>query len=101
MDRLIKSPAKQRGRDFGIILACFRDEGYTVEWRVINAAEYGYQQRRRRTFIFAYKNDTKYAKQIVESVKYFFDDYMDELHRDSMSKLIAREGFFAKNISSG
>lgn len=51
MDRLIKSPAKQRGRDFGIILACFRDEGYTVEWRVINAAEYGYQQRRRRIFI--------------------------------------------------
>ena len=97
VDRLIKSPAKQRGRDFGIILACFRDEGYTVEWRVINAAEYGYQQRRRRTFIFAYKNDTKYAKQILESVKYF-DDYMDELHRDSMSKLIAREGFFAKTF---
>ena len=97
VDRLIKSPAKQRGRDFGIILACFRDEGYTVEWRVINAAEYGYQQRRRRTFIFAYKNDTKYAKQMLESVKYF-DDYMDELHRDSMSKLIAREGFFAKTF---
>lgn len=97
VDRLIKSPAKQRGRDFGIILACFRDEGYTVEWRVINAAEYGFQQRRRRTFIFAYKNDTKYAKQISENVKYF-DDYMDELHRDSMSKLIAREGFFAKTF---
>ena len=97
VDRLIKSPAKQRGRDFGIILACFRDEGYTVEWRVINAAEYGYQQRRRRTFIFAYKNDTKYAKQILESVKYF-DDYTDELHRDNMSKLIARESFFAKTF---
>ena len=97
VDRLIKSPAKQRGRDFGIILACFRDEGYTVEWRVINAAEYGYQQRRRRTFIFAYKNDTKYAKQILESVKYF-DDYMYDLHRDSMSKLIAREGFFANTF---
>ena len=62
VDRLIKSPAKQRGRDFGIILACLRDLDYTVEWRVINAAEYGYQQRRRRVFIFAYKNDTNYAK---------------------------------------
>ena len=61
VDRLLKSPSKQRGRDFGIILACFRDEGYSVEWRVINAAEYGYQQRRRRTYIFAYKEDTKYA----------------------------------------
>lgn len=61
VDRLLKSPAKQRGRDFGVILACLRDLGYIVEWRVINAADYGYQQRRRRTFIFAYKNDTKYA----------------------------------------
>ena len=52
VDRLIKSPASQRGRDFAIILACFRDLGYTVEWRVINAAEYGYQQRRRRTSYF-------------------------------------------------
>ena len=62
VDRLLKSPAKQRGRDFGVILACFRDLGYTVEWRVINAADYGFQQRRRRTFIFAYRNDTKYAE---------------------------------------
>ena len=67
VDRLIKSPAKQRGRDFGIILACFRDEGYTVEWRVINAAEYGYQQRRRRIFIFAYKNDTQYTATFFEA----------------------------------
>ena len=66
VDRLLKSPAKQRGRDFGVILACFRDEGYTVEWRVINAAEYGYQQRRRRTFIFAYKNTTNYADSILK-----------------------------------
>ena len=45
VDRLLKSPAKQRGKDFGVMLSCFRDEDYTVEWRVINAAEYGYQQR--------------------------------------------------------
>lgn len=70
VDRLLKSPAKQRGRDFGVILACFRDEGYTVEWRVINAAEYGYQQRRRRTFIFAYKNTTNYADSILKSIGY-------------------------------
>lgn len=61
VDRLLKSPAKQRGRDFGIILSCFNQLGYSVEWRVINAAEYGYAQRRRRTFIFAYRNDTSYA----------------------------------------
>lgn len=52
VDRLLKSPANQRGRDFGVILACFNDLGYTVEWRVINAAEYGFAQRRRRTFYF-------------------------------------------------
>jgi DNA (cytosine-5)-methyltransferase 1 len=61
VDRLLKSPSKQRGRDFGIMLRCFSDLGYSVEWRVINAAEYGFPQRRRRIYIFAYKNSTKYA----------------------------------------
>ena len=61
VDRLLKSPASQRGRDFGIILASFAQLGYRVEWRVINAAEYGASQRRRRTFIFAYNESTEYA----------------------------------------
>jgi DNA (cytosine-5)-methyltransferase 1 len=53
VDRLLKSPATQRGRDFAIILACLSDLGYRVEWRVVNAAEYGFPQRRRRVFIVA------------------------------------------------
>lgn len=61
VDRLLKSPSSQRGRDFGVILACFNDLNYTVEWRVINAAEYGFAQRRRRIFIFAYNNKTNYS----------------------------------------
>lgn len=64
VDRLLKSPAKQRGRDFGVILACLAQLGYSVEWRVVNAAEYGAAQRRRRTFIFAYRDDTGYGKNI-------------------------------------
>jgi DNA (cytosine-5)-methyltransferase 1 len=58
VDRLLGSPATQRGRDFAIILASLSDLGYNVEWRVINAAEYGMPQRRRRTYIFAFKNGT-------------------------------------------
>lgn len=54
VDRLLKSPATQRGRDFAIILACLSDLGYLVEWRVVNAAEYGFPQRRRRVFIVAH-----------------------------------------------
>ncbi len=61
VDRLLKSPAKQRGRDFGVILACLADLGYSAEWRVVNAADYGAAQRRRRTFIFAYRDDTRYG----------------------------------------
>lgn len=66
VDRLLKSPAKQRGRDFGIILSCLAELGYSVEWRVVNAATYGAAQRRRRTFIFAYKNTTKYGKNMAK-----------------------------------
>lgn len=97
VDRLIKSPASQRGRDFAIILECFRDLGYTVEWRVINAAEYGFQQRRRRTFIFAYKDDTVYSSRIAEKINYN-SSYDEELRRKSMGKLILSEGFFAKSF---
>lgn len=64
VDRLPKSPSKQRGRDFGIMLRCLADLNYTVEWRIINAAEYGLPQRRRRIYIFAYKNNTEFAKKI-------------------------------------
>ena len=59
VDRLLKSPTAQRGRDYAIMLATFAELGYTVEWRVINAADYGYPQRRRRVFIFAWKNNTE------------------------------------------
>ena len=61
VDRLLKSPASQRGRDFAIILASLADLGYCVEWRVINAADYGMPQRRRRTYIVAYRNGTRLA----------------------------------------
>lgn len=59
VDRLLKSPAGQRGRDFAIMLASLSDLGYAVEWRVINAADYGMPQRRRRVFILAYREETR------------------------------------------
>ena len=86
VDRLIKSPASQRGRDFGIILRCFHELGYAVEWRVINAAEYGFPQRRRRIFIFAYRNTTElfktFAKKSCQS-NYSTEDW------------IRKDGFYA------
>ena len=82
VDRLTRSPASQRGRDFGIILRCLADEGYAVEWRIINAAEYGLQQRRRRTFIFACRSDES-----------FFKTYDKDLE-----DIVGKEGFFAKTF---
>ncbi len=66
VDRLLKSPSFQRGRDFGIMLRTLTDLGYDVEWRVINAADYGRAQRRRRVFIFGWKRNSKYAR-IIEN----------------------------------
>ncbi|KGX89825.1 5-methylcytosine methyltransferase [Pontibacillus halophilus JSM 076056 = DSM 19796] len=63
VDRLLKSPSKQRGRDFGVMLKSFQKRGYGVEWRMINAADYGYAQKRRRVFIFAFHKDTQYFKE--------------------------------------
>lgn len=66
VDRLLKSPASQRGRDFGVMLACFANLNYSVEWRIINAADYGAGQRRRRVFIFAYHNQTVYGRRMYK-----------------------------------
>ncbi|MBF1115364.1 MAG: DNA (cytosine-5-)-methyltransferase [Solobacterium sp.] len=81
VDRLLKSPSKQRGRDFGIMLRTLSDLGYNVEWRIINAADYGAAQRRRRIFIFGWKETTKYNENI---------DYIGPKY------LIAQEGVFAR-----
>lgn len=83
VDRLLKSPAAQRGRDFGIMLACLADLGYSAEWRVINAAEYGAAQRRRRVFIFAYKDDTKYGARMNDAEAF---------------NIIRFDGFFARTF---
>ncbi|WP_405384831.1 DNA (cytosine-5-)-methyltransferase [Maribacter sp. LLG6340-A2] len=58
VDRLLKSPSTQRGRDFAIMLKSLDDLGYAVEWRVINAADYGMPQRRRRIFFIGYHKST-------------------------------------------
>ena len=80
VDRLLKSPSFQRGRDFGIILKTLWDNGYGVEWRVINAAEYGFPQKRRRVFIFAYHESTKYYQ---------------EISRKNAEEIIYHDGVFA------
>ncbi len=56
VDRLLKSPASRRGRDFAIILSCLASLGYSVEWRVVNSAAYGFPQRRKRIYIYAERN---------------------------------------------
>ena len=67
VDRLLKSPAKQRGRDFAVMLQSLNDLGYAVEWRVINAAEYGMPQRRRRVFFIGYHKSTALYEKIQEA----------------------------------
>lgn len=83
VDRLIKSPARQRGRDFAVILKCLALLGYAVEWRVVNAAEYGYAQRRRRVFIFAQHESTDICRNNALS---------------SARQVIFENGFFAQTF---
>jgi len=74
VDRLLISPVNQKGRDFAIILASLCELGYVVEWRVINAAEYGMPQRRRRTYILAYSTDSQIAQTVAEPTEWIFND---------------------------
>lgn len=84
VDRLLASPGvktKKTGRDFGIILRTLSDLGYGVSWKMINAADYGYPQRRRRTFIFAYKNGCNFYE-IVSNIMKKDDDKISEFIKD-------------------
>lgn len=83
VDRLLISPSTQRGRDFAIMLRSFADNGYAVEWRVINAGEYGFVQRRRRTYIFAYHKSTNYFKKMCKK---------------ELNSIILAEGLFAEKF---
>jgi DNA (cytosine-5)-methyltransferase 1 len=65
VDRLLKSPSKQRGRDFAVMLRTLGDLGYLVEWRVVNAADYGFAQRRIRVFIVAIRLDVLESQPVV------------------------------------
>ncbi len=67
VDRLIKSPATRRGRDFAIMLSSLANLGYAVEWRVINAADYGMPQRRRRVFILGYHRTSRIFREAKRS----------------------------------
>lgn len=96
VDRLLISPSSQRGRDFGMILRSFYENGYDVEWRVINAGDYGLQQKRRRTYIFAYHKSTKYYNKMQEVEK------RDAIFQDGMfiKQFPLKDGYKAMMQSS-
>jgi DNA (cytosine-5)-methyltransferase 1 len=72
VDRLLKSPATQRGRDFAVMLRTLSDSGYVIEWRVVNAAEYGFPQRRIRVFIVAKRQ--RNVPKTFDPVKYIVQE---------------------------
>lgn len=82
VDRLLKSPAKQRGKDFAVMLSALSGLGYALEWRVVNAADYGFPQRRRRVFLLGYKKGTKMYDKIKAT--------------EQKTDLLTKDGVFAK-----
>lgn len=80
VDRLLKSPANRRGRDFAVMLRTLDELGYIVQWRMINAGDYGMPQRRRRIFILASLKENNYSKEILET--------------ENMTNYLIEDGFF-------
>ena len=83
VDRLLKSPSNQRGRDFAVMLKGLDELGYAVEWRVINAAEYGFPQRRRRVFFLGYHKSSSIYKRV---------------EAESLDKWLLEDGVMAKSF---
>lgn len=96
VDRLLKAPSKQRGRDFAIMLRAFADLGYGVDWRVINPADYGWCQRRKRVFLFVYRKDTFYFKnqQALDDFGVGTRGIFEETHETKDDVVKDRSNFF-------
>ena len=75
VDRLLKSPGTQRGRDFAVMLQSLNELGYAIEWRVINAADYGMPQKRRRVFFLGYHKSSQLYKKvkIIDKLDWILD----------------------------
>ena len=99
VDRLLKAPSSQRGRDFAVMLAAFNELGYSVEWRVINAADYGRAQRRRRVFFFVFRNDTKWGKRLhtTYEAKFSKDTNIEE-RLAQYQNYIFKDGLFGRQF---
>lgn len=99
VDRLLKAPSSQRGRDFAVMLAAFNELGYSVEWRVINAADYGRAQRRRRVFFFVFRNDTKWGERLHTTYEAKFSkDTTIEERLAQYQKYIFKDGLFGRQF---
>lgn len=96
VDRLLKAPSKQRGRDFAIMLRAFADLGYGVDWRVINPADYGWCQRRKRVFLFVYRQDTDYfnQQQALEDFGVGTSGIFEETHETKVGVIKDRSSSF-------
>lgn len=95
VDRLLKAPSKQRGRDFAIMMSAFNSLGYSLEWRVINAADYGRSQKRSRVYIFVFKNDSKYFKKFTLLKK----SNLEETRLIKLAKIhLKKFGLFARQF---
>ena len=83
------------------MLAAFNKLGYSLEWRVINAAEYVRAQRRRRVFIFIYRNDLPWAQKLdekyekIEQENLFGNETVDP---DRYYEYVFKDGLFARQF---
>ena len=96
VDRLLKAPSKQRGRDFAIMLRAFANLGYGVDWRIINPADYGWCQRRKRVFLFVYRKETSYFKQqqVLDAFGVGTSGIFEETYETKSEVVRAREHSF-------
>lgn len=100
VDRLLKSPSSQRGRDFAVMLKTLGDEGYLIEWRVVSASDYGFPQRRIRVFIVA----QKISSDVVDAKKFVLNDGILAralpVHGDALEESLVELNLPADEISN-
>lgn len=83
------SPSRGYGRTFTTILDTLDDLGYSVDWDVLTATDFGVPQTRKRVFIVGSKNHTPDLAKLLKTPSKPLSSILETGHRETDSKVIA------------
>lgn len=81
------------GRTWNVMYGVFKELGYDIHFRVLNAKDYGIPQSRNRLFCIGFKNKRNFEYPAPIELKYVMQDFLEDydttrFHNDGMKVIV-------------